>query len=170
MRFARYLLIAVTFLLGLTQLTYAQDDDDCALGIKYVYVLNAASGTLEKDKDSDDADAYTLTIHNVEKDIDWLKARPFRRAGTITVADFVRSWDLGKGSFADDPPNALLVSKSFIPLGIFGGAEVYSFVISNPRYDDQEKTLIFDARHIPGTGKKQVKEGIYRNLSVTIAD
>lgn len=177
--------IAFCFLFILSFATsYAAEGEceNCAQINSYVYVIDAASGTLEQDKEAstnqDDSAAsaaeksvgqYTLTLHRVEPQIDWLKGRPFRRAGSIQVVDFVKAWDVGNDSFAEVPPNALLVSKSFIPLGVFGGSEVYAFILSNPRYDPSEKTLIFDAQQLPGINKP-VKEGIYRNLSMYIAN
>ncbi len=163
----RYLSIIIC-LFCMLNTSFADDANDCLLAAnKYVYLITSASGTLELQKDAGSG-LYTLTLHSVEGQVPWIKGAPDRLAGKISLDKFIALWDVGRGSFGEDPPDAELVSKSFIPLGIFSGVTAHAFRISNPRYDEKEKTLIFDAKSLDG--KDNIKEGVYRSLTLVIAN
>ncbi|MBB3979517.1 hypothetical protein GGQ64_004761 [Rhizobium azooxidifex] len=64
-----------------------------------LYVLNSAGAKLE---------GTTLTMSGVSMNSIVFADRPIRAAGHLTTEQFVMQWDQGKGSFADDPPNATI--------------------------------------------------------------
>lgn len=53
---------------------------------------------------------YHLVMHNTLPNTTWFTDRPYRRAGTMSTASFVRHWNRGPSSFAKDHPNAELIS------------------------------------------------------------
>lgn len=64
-----------------------------------LYVLNSAGAKLE---------GTTLTMSGVSMNSIVFADRPIRAAGHVTTEQFVMQWDKGKGSFAEDPPNATI--------------------------------------------------------------
>ena len=69
----------------------------------------------------------TLTLKGVSPAVIFFSDRPQRVAGHVILEGFLKAWDEGADSFADDPPNAAL--------SIVGEGEVTSVVIeiANPQ-------------------------------------
>jgi len=67
-------------------------------GYSYLFVLSSTSGSLEGD---------ILTLNGVPNVI-YFSDRPARKAGHMSVSEFIEMWDKGDDSFKADPPNATL--------------------------------------------------------------
>ncbi len=144
------------------------DNQNCVLGTKYVYIISSNSATLAK-KDGASSDDYTLTMHDLKKDVLWLKGRPCvgNCSGKKNLSTILALWNVGKGSFAETPPNALVVYKKFSLFHLFSGKQVHEFVLTNPRYDAEANTLTFDAKALQAG---DIAEGKYYNVSVFLGD
>lgn len=79
-------------------LVFAEHVVDDSKEPSYLFVLSAASGSLEGD---------TLTLNGVPNVI-YFSDRPDRLAGHFSLEKFVESWNKGSDSFKADPPNATL--------------------------------------------------------------
>lgn len=113
----------------------------------YLFVLNAKSGTLELESDG----SHTLTLIDMSDITLAFADRPIRQAHIMSTADFVSSYDM---FFGDNPPNAAL---SFMLDDDATEMEMAVFIISNPRYDADNKILTYSATLIPLDG---VMEGV----------
>ncbi len=49
-----------------------------------------------------------MTLNDVSRETTVFADRPSRVAGTMPTEELVSIWDVGGGSFAEDPPNAEL--------------------------------------------------------------
>lgn len=49
-----------------------------------------------------------LTLSGVQPHVVWFSNRPYRLAGTSTMAEYMQDWDAGADSFKADPPNGSL--------------------------------------------------------------
>jgi len=63
----------------------------------YLLVLSGASGSFEGDK---------LTLNGVPNVV-YFSDQPARKAGHISIEEFLESWNKGNNSFKEDPPNAV---------------------------------------------------------------
>ena len=80
--------------------TYAEDIASEADGLpagSVLFVQNATGGTLTKS---------TLTLTGVNSKTGYFSNRPYRYASQVPTEEFIKQWDEGAGSFADNPPNA----------------------------------------------------------------
>jgi len=68
----------------------------------YLFVQDATGATLS---------GTTLTLTQVRRETDWFTNRPNRLAGKVPNLEFIKQWDEGENSFADDPPNADLTCE-----------------------------------------------------------
>ena len=84
----------------------------------------------------------TLTLKGVSPAVLFFRDRPQRVAGHVALPGFLKAWDEGKDSFADDPPNAAL--------SIVGNGQVSNLVveISNPQLQGDE--LTYNVRVLEG--------------------
>ncbi len=64
----------------------------------YLFVISGTSGSLDGD---------TLTLNGVPNVL-YFSDRPARKAGHLSVSEFIEMWDKGVDSFKADPPNATL--------------------------------------------------------------
>jgi len=64
----------------------------------YLFVISGTSGSLDGDK---------LTLNGVPNVL-YFSDRPARKAGHLSVSEFIEMWDKGVDSFKADPPNATL--------------------------------------------------------------
>ncbi|MEE9176076.1 MAG: hypothetical protein V3U19_07870 [Thermodesulfobacteriota bacterium] len=64
----------------------------------YLFIISGTSGSLDGDK---------LTLNGVPNGI-YFSDRPARKAGHLSVSEFIEMWDKGVDSFKADPPNATL--------------------------------------------------------------
>ena len=92
------------------------------------------------------ADAKTLRLVNVGKQTLYFTDRPVRKAGHITMPDYLKEWTAAAGpeNFANDPPNATL--------SVYEGGKnenVLTVVeISNPVVDGND--LVYNYKLIDG--------------------
>ena len=82
----------------LTVLIFAEHLIDDSEEPRYLFVLSVTSGSLKQD---------TLTLNGVPNVI-YFSDRTTRKAGHMSLSNFVEMWDKGVDSFKADPPNATL--------------------------------------------------------------
>jgi hypothetical protein len=87
----------------------------------------------------------SITLHGLAPSTLFFADRPQRVVGHVHSDKFIREWDEGKDSFADDPPNAVL---SFLEAGDAVPEEV-TVVLSNPQIN--KDTLTYKAEVLDGT-------------------
>ena len=103
------MLLAVTSLCATPQLAFAEDAISSpaqkTIGasktemVPSLAVLNSRSATLQGNK---------LTLNGVSLNSIIFADRPVRAAGHVLTSDFIKQWDVGNNSFAQDPPNATI--------------------------------------------------------------
>ena len=79
-------------------LVFAENVIDDSKEPSYLFVLSATAGSLKRD---------TLTLNGVPNVI-YFSDRPTRKAGHLSLEQFVASWNKGVDSFKANPPNATL--------------------------------------------------------------
>lgn len=94
---------------------------------KALFVQHAASATLSDG---------TLTLSDIDNHVIAFSDRPMRATLTIPVEGLIEIWNKGKDSFADDPPNAVLVGEAD------GKATSVVVELTNPSLS--ESNLTFD--------------------------
>ena len=70
----------------------------------FLFVLRAQTGVITKV-----GSVYTLTLKGMDDKVLYFSDRPVRKAGFITVSQFMSDWAAGKNSFQANPPNAAIV-------------------------------------------------------------
>lgn len=112
-------LLGIALLLA-TSLAMATNDN-------YLFFQTASHGTLVKNKDN----SYTLTLENSPKYIDYFTDRPERKAGMISLKQFIALWKNKniKNNFSEVPPNAAIAMKP-----ISGHSQNFVAVVSEPAY------------------------------------
>ena len=98
MRFSTIVGIFTVMLTLLPGLVFAEHVIDDSKNPGYLFVLSATSGSLEGD---------TLTLNGVPNVL-YFSDRPARKAGHISLSEFVEMWNKGSDSYKADPPNATL--------------------------------------------------------------
>ncbi len=98
MRHATIVGIFTVMLTLVTGLVFAEHVIDDSKNPGYLFVISGTSGSLDGDK---------LTLNGVPNVI-YFSDRPARKAGHISLANFVEMWNKGNDSFKADPPNATL--------------------------------------------------------------
>ncbi|MFG1348256.1 hypothetical protein [Xanthobacter autotrophicus] len=99
-------------------------------------VINAAGAKLEGSK---------LTLTGVSTNTIVFADRPVRAAGHETIQQFLMQWDVGKDSFAVDPPNATVSVLGAKP------GEVSDVVVTLKTPKLEGTTLTFDVAVLEGT-------------------
>ena len=95
-------LSAVTALLFCLSVSPLQADEVLKEGetvIPVMFVQNAASSHYQDGM---------LTLSGVQPHVVWFSNRPYRMAGTSTLAEYLKDWQDGSDSFKVDPPNGSL--------------------------------------------------------------
>ncbi len=98
MRFSTIVGIFTLMLTLVTGLVFAEHVIDDSKNTGYLFVLSGTSGSLKGD---------TLTLNGVPNVI-YFSDRPARKAGILSVSEFIKMWDKGSDSYKADPPNATL--------------------------------------------------------------
>ncbi len=70
----------------------------------FLFVLRADTGVFTKTDGG-----YTLTLKGMDDKVLYFSDRPVRKAGFITMTQFMGDWAKGKNSFQANPPNAAIV-------------------------------------------------------------
>ncbi|MES0862343.1 hypothetical protein ABLN87_08280 [Ruegeria sp. SCPT10] len=94
---------AVAVLGAMTSIAMAQSSDDTSKPESYLFIETADRATLSDG---------TMTLHGVSPDVPVFADRPYRAAGQISRADFLKVWSSGQDSFEADPPNAAITGES----------------------------------------------------------
>ena len=79
-------------------LVFAEHVIDDSKNPGYLFVLSATSGSLKGD---------ILTLNGVPNVI-YFSDRPARKAGHMSLSEFIEMWNKGSDSYKADPPNATL--------------------------------------------------------------
>ena len=98
MRHATIVGIFTVMLTLVTGLVFAENVIDDSKNPGYLFIISGTSGSLKGD---------TLTLNGVPSVI-YFSDRPERKAGHMSLSNFVEMWDKGVDSFKADPPNATL--------------------------------------------------------------
>ncbi len=98
MRFSTIVGIFTVMLTLVPGLVFAENVIDDSKEPSYLFVISGTSGSLDGD---------TLTLNGVPNVL-YFSDRPARKAGHISLANFVEMWNKGNDSFKADPPNATL--------------------------------------------------------------
>ena len=98
MRFATIVGIFTVMLTLIPGLVFAEHVIDDSKNTGYLFVISGTSGSLDGD---------TLTLNGVPNVI-YFSDRPARKAGHLSISEFIEMWDKGVDSFKADPPNATL--------------------------------------------------------------
>ncbi len=98
MRFSTIVGIFAVMLTLIPGLVFAEHVIDDSKNTGYLFVISGTSGSLKGD---------TLTLNGVPNVL-YFSDRPARKAGHLSVSEFIEMWDKGVDSFKADPPNATL--------------------------------------------------------------
>ena len=98
MRFSTIVGIFTVMLTLLSGLVFAEHIIDDSKNTGYLYVISGTAASLDGDK---------LTLNGVPNVL-YFSDRPARKAGHMSVSNFIEMWDKGDDSFKTDPPNATL--------------------------------------------------------------
>ncbi|SDX82389.1 hypothetical protein SAMN05444358_11265 [Ruegeria halocynthiae] len=97
-------LFGAVAVLGVMALTAtAQSSDDTSKPESYLFIETADRATLSEG---------TMTLHGVSPGVPVFADRPYRHAGQISRADFLKAWSSGQDSFEADPPNVAITGQS----------------------------------------------------------
>lgn len=99
---------------------------------EYLYIAHADQASVVAQTDK----TYRIVLKKAM--MSYFTDRPYREAGKLAVAAFVKRWSVGKNNFASDHPNAAMVAVGTQK------APINKFVtLSAPEYDSQTDTLSF---------------------------
>ncbi len=98
MRHATLVGIFTVMLTLLPGLVFAEHVIDDSKNTGYLFVISGTSGSLDGD---------TLTLNGVPNVI-YFSDRPARKAGHMSLSEFIEMWNKGSDSYKADPPNATL--------------------------------------------------------------
>lgn len=125
-------------LLSVSPLLAAAPNPQKNSGEKWLFAFISSSGSL---KHLDAKDHYLLTLYQIEEGVAFTD-RPTRDARSISMKDFMKIWTKGVDNFQENPPNAALEMQHSRE------EEIAVFTLTNPDYNENTKTLTFDAVHI----------------------
>lgn len=88
------------------------------------------------------ANYYNLTLYNVNPYITYFTNRPNRVTGVVPLSNFLKAWNVGTNSFAEDNPNAVLTAAT-INGNINNNLVPVVIQLSSPQYSPAQSTLSF---------------------------
>lgn len=107
----------------------------------YLFLLSAQEGRVEPN--SEDPKRGTLTLSSASKSVFFFSGGQSRKAGKITLDEFLQTWNKGSDSFSTDHPNAAIVSMTinhpFVELSV---------IASHPNYHEDTDVLEFTIQAI----------------------
>lgn len=74
----------------------------------FLFVLRAEKGSIIKT-----TEGYEIILHEMDPKVLYFSDRPVRKAGLLSLANFMKNWGKGGDSFDKDPPNASLTHADF---------------------------------------------------------
>lgn len=112
---------------------------------------------------------YQLKLSGVDNTIHFFTDRPARRAGIYPTDKFLARWQAGRHaqSFNKVPPNAALSAS--IGRGFREKEVRISIELSDPHFDANSQTLVYNVRILPGQDN-QAPKGRLRNIVLFIDD
>ncbi len=135
--------------LGFTINSYATDSK--AKDIQYLYVQTAKAADLKPIQNT--PNSYTLTLKDVHPQMTCFSDRPSRVIGVVPVKKFIRDWNepaaTETDSFKKDAPNGNLSGVNPANHDLTN----ILVVLTNPSYDDKEKTLTYTVTKIDSSEK-----------------
>ena len=135
-------LIAVGLFAGALAASCGGGEEDSSAGDAHQSESNLLVQTAEGGGFTGSGQDVTLTLHPVSAVTTAFSDRPERDSGSITTAEFASSFDQ---AFGEDPPNATISSLE-------RGRGEFTVELSDPRYDEATRTLIYAARPIGADG------------------
>ena len=115
---------------------------------RYLFVQAAAEVSIEAHEKKENT--YTITLKNVSPYVNYFADRPIRKAGNMSIENFIKRWNhKGHNSFIENPPNA---DVSAMQLGFIAEDTLlnYTFQLTDPIYNSKNKTLSYTAVSLPG--------------------
>ena len=100
----------------------------------YLFVISGTSDSLDGD---------TLTLNGVPNVI-YFSDRPARKAGHLSVSEFIEMWDKGVDSFKADPPNATL--------SVLKEGEARNVVVELTGVEQKKDSVVFKVVLLEGKG------------------
>ncbi|MCX6994599.1 MAG: hypothetical protein NTY13_02005, partial [Chlamydiae bacterium] len=152
--------------LSLPAAVFAQVQKTASLGeahaeekASYLFVLRTDTGVITKTDEG-----YKLTLKGMDDKVLYFSERPVRKAGYITITQFMGNWDKGNDSFKANPPNAAIVHAA-LKTNENGIAQAIPVELQNPEITAQGWT--FDLIDLDRVG---VIEGIYDKIAIYVDD
>jgi hypothetical protein len=112
-------------------------------GPKFLFIQSAQSGSVSEIN----ATTSTLQLSDVSDRTILFSDRPDRIVSSVNTTDFIGNWSSGPDSFAEDPPNAVLIlddveqqRQDFVIIELF-----------NPEYYSEANTLSYNIRGVNAT-------------------
>ena len=122
----------------------------------FLFVLRAHHGVITKT-----SGGYTLTLKGMDNKVLYFSDRPVRKAGYITMTQFMGGWAKGKDSFKDNPPNAAIVHAA-LKSNEKGIAQAVPLELTNPVRTDNGWT--FHLKNLDG----KVSIGNYHGITIFV--
>lgn len=117
----------------------AEEDNDKE---QLLFVIHAKKGYLKIN--TSNPDTGTITLMDTDAHTIFFTDRPDRKAGKISMEEFLKEWSQNDNSFAENPPNSGFVYFE-------DKKNKYSEVnieITNPQYQKAKKRLTFNIRFL----------------------
>ena len=122
----------------------------------FLFVLRADTGVITKTDGG-----YKLTLKGMDDKVLYFSDRPVRKAGFITMTQFMGDWAKGKNSFQANPPNAAIVHAA-LESNEKGIAQALPVEMTNPVITANVWT--FDLKDLQG----KISIGSYNGVSVFV--
>jgi hypothetical protein len=122
----------------------------------FLFVLRADTGVITKTDGG-----YTLTLKGMDDKVLYFSDRPVRKAGFITMTQFMGDWAKGKNSFQANPPNAAIVHAA-LKTNEKGIAQALPVELTNPVITANGWT--FDLKDLQG----KISIGSYNGVIVFV--
>ena len=123
----------------------------------FLFVLRADTGVITKSNGG-----YTLTLKGMDDKVLYFSDRPVRKAGFITLTQFMDDWSKGNDSFKETPPNAAIVHATLYP-NDKGRVQALAVELTNPTKTDNGWT--FDMKVMGGVS---VADAVVSGVSVFV--
>lgn len=163
----KLLKIFLISLITLSTVTFAKQDvtsNSTSIGADNLsFVISATAGRLSPLKSG----AYQLLLTGVSPYTTYYTRRPNRQSGLASMNNFVRSWDVGTHTFAQDNPNATLTAVNIDGVPNKQGL-VKVLQLSNPQYNFSQSTLRVTVTPIGSNNQIVVKNENFEGLSLVI--
>ena len=126
--------------------------------VSFLFVLRANNGVIAKTDGG-----YTLTLKGMDDKVLYFSDRPVRKAGFITMTQFMSDWAAGKNSFQTNPPNAAIVHAA-LKTNEKGIAQAIPVELTNPVVS--KDGWVFHLKDIQGN----ISIGSYNGIDIFIDD